>query len=205
MVTGLTRSSFVCLNDIRRVIDTRQGEIPFGLTMLVARGRTVFIADTMVHEVPAPEELADIAIQAAAKARQMGHTPRVALLSFSTFGEPLRDKGKRIREAVDILDSRKVDFEYDGEMAADVALNTELRGEHYPFCRLSGPANVLIMPALDPANISSKLMQELGGGTVIGPLLLGLEKPAQIVPMGATVSEIVTMAALAAHETLHQH
>ncbi|MCZ6849456.1 MAG: phosphate acyltransferase, partial [Alphaproteobacteria bacterium] len=204
MVTGLTRSSFVCLNDIRRVIDTREGEIPFGLTMLVARGRTVFIADTMVHEVPVPEELADIAIQAAAKARQMGHTPRVALLSFSTFGDPLREKGKRIREAVDMLDSRKVDFEYDGEMAADVALNTELLGEHYPFCRLSEPANVLIMPALDPANISAKLMQELGGGTVIGPLLLGLEKPAQIVPMGATVSEIVTMASLAAHETLRQ-
>ena len=204
MVTGLTRSSFACLNDIRRVIAPREGEIPFGLTMLVARGRTVFIADTTVHEVPVPEELAAIAIQAAAKARQMGHTPRVALLSFSTFGDPLREKGKRIREAVDMLDSRKVDFEYDGEMAADVALNTELLDAHYPFCRLSGPANVLIMPALDPANISSKLMQELGGGTVIGPLLLGLEKPAQIVPMGTTVSEIVTMAALAAHETLHQ-
>ncbi len=104
-----------------------------------------------------------------------------------------------------MLDSRNVDFEYDGEMAADVALNTELMQERYPFCRLSGPANVLIMPALHPANISSKLMQELGGGTVIGPLLLGLEKPVQIVPMGATVSEIVTMAALAAHETLRHN
>ena len=204
MVTGLTRSSFVCLNDIARVIDPRPGERVFGLTMLVTRGRTVFIADTTVHEVPVPEELADIAIQAAAKARQMGHTPRVALLSFSTFGDPLRDKGKRIREAVEILDSRNVDFEYDGEMAVDVALNPELRRQHYPFCRLSGPANVLIMPALDPANISSKLMQELGGGTGIGPLLLGLEKPVQIVQMGATVSEIVIMASLAAHETLHQ-
>jgi malate dehydrogenase (oxaloacetate-decarboxylating)(NADP+) len=204
MVTGLTRSSFVCLNDIDRVIDPRPGERVFGLTMLVTRARTVFIADTTVHEVPVPEELADIAIQAAAKARQMGHTPRVALLSFSNFGDPLREKGKRIREAVEILDSRKVDFEYDGEMAADVALNPELMAKHYPFCRLSGPANVLIMPALDPANISSKLMQELGGGTVIGPLLLGLEKPAQIVQMGATVSEIVIMASLAAHETLRQ-
>ena len=204
MVTGLTRSSFVCLNDIDRVLDPRPGERVFGLSMLIARGRTVFIADTTVHEVPVQEELADIAIQAAAKARQMGHTPRVALLSFSTFGEPLREKGKRIREAVDILDSRNVDFEYDGEMAADVALNPELMRQQYPFCRLSGPANVLIMPALDPANISSKLLQELGGGTVIGPLLLGLEKPAQIVPMGATVSEIVIMAALAAHETLRK-
>ena len=203
MVTGLTRSSFVCLADIRRVIDARPGERPLGLSLLVARGRTVFIADTTVHEVPEPDELADIAIQAAAKARQMGHTPRVALLSFSTFGDPLRDKGKRIREAVEMLDERNVDFEYDGELAADVALDIELMRERYPFCRLSGPANVLIMPALDPANISSKLIQELGGGTVIGPLLLGLDKPVQIVPMGASVSEIVIMAALAAHETLH--
>jgi malate dehydrogenase (oxaloacetate-decarboxylating)(NADP+) len=132
----------------------------------------------------------------------MRHFPRVALLSFSNFGDPLRDKGKRIREAVDILDTRKVDFEYDGELAADVALDYDLMRQHYPFCRLSGPANVLIMPALDPANIAAKLMQELGGGTVIGPLLLGLEKPVQIVPMGASVSQIVTMAALAAHETL---
>jgi malate dehydrogenase (oxaloacetate-decarboxylating)(NADP+) len=203
MVTGLTRSSFVCLADILRVIDERDGERALGLSLLVCRGRTVFVADTTVHEVPEPDELADIAIQAAAKARQMGHTPRVALLSFSTFGDPLRDKGKRIREAVEILDERNVDFEYDGELAADVALDIELMRERYPFCRLSGPANVLIMPALDPANISSKLIQELGGGTVIGPLLLGLDKPAQIVPMGASVSEIVIMAALAAHDTLH--
>ena len=201
MVTGLTRSSFVCLNDVRRVLDP--GERVFGLTMLITPGRTVFIADTSVHEVPNQVELADIAMQAAAKARQLGHTPRVALLSFSTFGEPLRDNGKRIREAVDILDSRKVDFEYDGEMAADVALDPELMRQHYPFCRLSGPANILIMPALDPANISSKLMQELGGGTVIGPLLLGLEKPAQIVQMGTTVSQMVTLAALGVHESLH--
>jgi malate dehydrogenase (oxaloacetate-decarboxylating)(NADP+) len=202
LITGLTRSSFVSYGEVRRVFDPRPGELAFGLTMLIARGRTVFIADTLVHEVPVPEELAAIAAQAAAKARQMGHFPRVALLSFSTFGDPLREKGKRIREAVDILDTQKVDFEYDGEMAADIALDHDLMRQHYPFCRLSGPANVLVMPALDPANIASKLMQELGGGTVIGPLLLGLEKPVQIVPMGASVSEIVTMAALAAHESL---
>ena len=202
LITGLTRSSFVSYGEVRRVFDPRPGELAFGLTMLIARGRTVFIADTLVHEVPVPEELAAIAAQAAAKARQMGHFPRVALLSFSTFGDPLREKGKRIREAVDILDTQKVDFEYDGEMAADIALDHGLMRQHYPFCRLSGPANVLVMPALDPANIASKLMQELGGGTVIGPLLLGLEKPVQIVPMGAAVSEIVTMAALAAHESL---
>jgi malate dehydrogenase (oxaloacetate-decarboxylating)(NADP+) len=202
LITGLTRSTFASYNEVRRVFDERTGERPFGLTVLVARGRMVFIADTLVHEVPVPEELADIAIQAAAEVRRMRHFPRVALLSFSNFGDPLRDKGKRIREAVDILDTRKVDFEYDGELAADVALDHDLMRQHYPFCRLSGPANVLIMPALDPANIAAKLMQELGGGTVIGPLLLGLEKPVQIVPMGASVSQIVTMAALAAHETL---
>jgi malate dehydrogenase (oxaloacetate-decarboxylating)(NADP+) len=202
LITGLTRSSFVAFNEVRRVFDSLPGERAMGLTMLITRGRTVFIADTLVHEVPEPEELADITTQAAAKARQMGHFPRVALLSFSTFGDPLREKGKRIREAVDILDTRKVDFEYDGEMAADVALDHDLMRQHYPFCRLSGPANVLVMPALDPANIAAKLIQELGGGTVIGPLLLGLEKPVQIVPMGASVSEIVTMAALGAHETL---
>jgi malate dehydrogenase (oxaloacetate-decarboxylating)(NADP+) len=202
LITGLTRSTFASYNEVRRVFDERTGERPFGLTVLVARGRMVFIADTLVHEVPVPEELADIAIQTAAEVRRMRHFPRVALLSFSNFGDPLRDKGKRIREAVDILDTRKVDFEYDGELAADVALDHDLMRQHYPFCRLSGPANVLIMPALDPANIAAKLMQELGGGTVIGPLLLGLEKPVQIVPMGASVSQIVTMAALAAHETL---
>jgi malate dehydrogenase (oxaloacetate-decarboxylating)(NADP+) len=202
LITGLTRSTYVSYNEIRRVFDERAGERAFGLTALVARGRMVFIADTLVHEVPVPEELADIAIQAAAEVRRMRHFPRVALLSFSTFGDPLRDKGKRIREAVEILDTRKVDFEYDGELAADVALDYDLMRQHYPFCRLSGPANVLIMPALDPANIAAKLMQELGGGTVIGPLLLGLEKPVQIVPMGASVSQIVTIAALAAHETL---
>ncbi|MGE0650427.1 MAG: NADP-dependent malic enzyme [Alphaproteobacteria bacterium] len=202
LITGLTRSTYVSYNEIRRVFDERAGERAFGLTALVARGRMVFIADTLVHEVPEPKELADIAIQAAAEVRRLRHFPRVALLSFSTFGDPLREKGKRIREAVDILDTRKVDFEYDGELAADVALDHDLMRQHFPFCRLSGPANVLIMPALDPANIAAKLMQELGGGTVIGPLLLGLEKPVQIVPMGASVSQIVTMAALAAHETL---
>jgi malate dehydrogenase (oxaloacetate-decarboxylating)(NADP+) len=129
----------------------------------------------------------------------MGHEPRVALLSFSNFGNPMAEKADRIRAAVAELDKRKVDFEYDGEMAADVALDAELM-KLYPFCRLSAPANVLIMPALHTANVASKLMHKLGGGTVIGPLLMGLEKPAQIVPIGATVSDLVTAAAFAAHD-----
>ncbi len=202
MVTGLTRSFTVSYEEITRVLDPRQGERVFGLTILLARGRTVFIADTTVHEEPSIEELADIATLAAEKARQMGHEPRVALLSTSNFGNPPRQIGKRIRQAVDVLDGRNVDFEYDGEMSADVALDPDLRALYYPFCRLSGPANVLIMPALDPANIAAKLFQALGGGTVVGPLLIGLDKPAQIAQMGATVSDIVNLAALAAHDAL---
>ena len=201
MVTGVTRSSFVAYGEITRVIDPAPGKQVVGLTILISRGRTVFIADTLIHEVPSPEELADIAVAAAAKARQLGHEPRVAMLSFSNFGDPLREKGKRIREAVAHLDARHVDFEYDGEISPDVALNDELR-KLYPFCRLSEPANVLVMPALDPANISSKLLHELGGGTTVGPLLIGLSRPVQILPMGSSVSEIVNMAALAAYDAI---
>ncbi|MEQ9332451.1 NADP-dependent malic enzyme [Thalassobaculum sp.] len=201
MVTGLTRSFGVSVDDITRVIDERPNELLMALTVVIVRGRTVFIADTNVHELPSPEQLADIACQAAAKARSFGHEPRVAMMSFSNFGNPMREKAQRIRQAVDVLDSRDVDFEYDGEMSADVALDPEVR-KLYPFCRLSGPANVLVMPALHSANISYKLLQRFGGGSVIGPILMGLEKPAQIVQMGATVSDLVNAAAIAAHEAI---
>ncbi|MBI1774876.1 MAG: NADP-dependent malic enzyme [Proteobacteria bacterium] len=201
LVTGVTRNFWVAYEDIIRVIDTSPRARVFGLSIVLSKGRTVFIADTHVHELPDPEVLADIAIQTAAKARQMGHEPRVALLSFSNFGNPMREKAQRIREAMLALDRRQVDFEYDGEMSPDVALNDEIR-KLYPFCRLSGPANVLIMPALHTANVSYKLMQQLGGATVIGPLLIGLAKSVQIVQMGATVSELVNIAALAAHEAV---
>jgi malate dehydrogenase (oxaloacetate-decarboxylating)(NADP+) len=201
MITGLTRSYYVALDDVTRVLDSNPGERTFGLSIAVMRERTVFISDSTVHELPTPEELADIACQTAAKAREMGHEPRVALLSFSNFGNPPREKALRVRQAVDVLDSRDVDFEYDGELAADVALNDNLR-ELYPFCRLSGPANVLVMPALHSANIATKLLQELGGGTLLGPLLMGLEKPVQIVQMGATVSDLVNMATFAAHDAI---
>ncbi|WP_142849157.1 NADP-dependent malic enzyme [Telmatospirillum sp. J64-1] len=201
MVTGLTRTYYAAFDEISRVLDPKPGQRPMGVTMLLSRGRTVFIADTTVHETPTPEELADIAVQAAAKARQMGHEPRVALLSYSNFGNPTSDKSHRVREAVAILDKRHVDFEYDGEMAADVALDPEMM-KVYPFCRLSGPANVLVMPGLYSANITSKLLQKLGGGTVIGPVLLGLSKPVQITSMDATVSDIVNMAVLAAYDSV---
>jgi malate dehydrogenase (oxaloacetate-decarboxylating)(NADP+) len=202
MVTGLTRSFSASYEEIRRVIGPKPGDRVFGLTILLSRGRTVFIADTTVHERPTPVELADIAAQAAQKARQLGHEPRVALLSFSNFGNPPREQAQRVRDAVGMLDARSQDFEYDGEMSADVALDHELRRQFYPFCRLSGAANVLIMPELHSANISAKLLQKLGGGTAVGPLLIGLSKPIHIVQMGATVSDIVHMAALAADDAI---
>lgn len=201
VVAGLTRGYSGTLKDMMKVIDARPKHLVFGISLMVANGRTVFIADTTVHQLPSAEELADIAVQTAEKARQMGHEPRVALLSFSNFGNPMHEKAERIRQAVTILDKRNVDFEYDGEMSADVALNPELM-KLYPFCRLSGPANILIMPALHSANIASKLLQELGGGSLIGPFLTGLSKPVQIIQMGATVSEILNLTALAAIESM---
>ncbi len=202
LVTGSTRSYFDSFEEISRALDPKPGKRVFGLTMMVARGRTVFIGDSTVHELPNEEEIADVAIQAAEKARQMGAVPRVALLSFSNFGNPMRQRANRIRDAVAVLDRRAVDFEYDGEMSADVALDFDLMRKAYPFSRLTGPANVLIMPSLHTANVSSKLLQQLGGGMVIGPMLLGLDKSAQIVEIGATVSDIVNLAALAAHAAI---
>jgi malate dehydrogenase (oxaloacetate-decarboxylating)(NADP+) len=132
----------------------------------------------------------------------MGHEPRVAFLSFSNFGQYMRGRAEHVRDAVALLDQRRIDFEYDGEMSADVALDQDLMKRLYPFCRLSGPANVLIMPALHAANIGAKLLQKMGGGQLIGPLLIGLDKPAQVVQMGSSVSDLVNAAALAAHDSL---
>ncbi|MBJ7414653.1 MAG: NADP-dependent malic enzyme [Niveispirillum sp.] len=202
MVTGLTRSFAVSFEDIERVIDPQPDHIVFGLSVLATRKRTVFISDTTVHERPTPEQLADIAIQSARMARQMGHEPRVAFLSFSNFGQPMRDRAAHVREAVSLMDKRKVDFEYDGEMSADTALDYDLMKRLYPFARLSGAANVLIMPALHAANIGAKLLHKFGGGNLIGPLLIGMDKPVQVVQMGATVNELTTAAIMAAHDSL---
>jgi malate dehydrogenase (oxaloacetate-decarboxylating)(NADP+) len=201
MVTGLTRNYRDALGDVLRVVDPAPGERVFGVTVMVAKGRTVFIADTTVHELPSTVELADIAVRTARVARNLGFTPRVALLSFATFGNPPVSKAARVRDVVAELDRREVDFEYDGEMSVDVALDPELM-RLYPFCRLTGPANVLVMPALHTAHISSGLLQYLGGGTVIGPLLIGLAKPVQILPMNATVSDILNIAAVAAYDAV---
>lgn len=198
VVSGVTRNYSVVLEDMKTVIDPKIGQRVIGVSLALCRGQTVLIADTAVHDMPTAEELADIAEQAAAVARRLGHEPRVALLAYSTFGHPPGERSNKQREAVEILDTRRVDFEYDGEMAADVALNSDLMAA-YPFCRLSGPANVLIMPAFHSASIATKMLQELGGSTVIGPLLVGFEKSVQIVTLGAKDSDIVNMAALAAY------
>ena len=198
MVTGVTRNFSVALEDVRRVIDPKPGHRVIGVSLVVARGRTVLVADTAVTEMPNAEELAEIAIEAAGVARRLGYEPRLAMLAFSTFGHPEGERSARVIEAVKILDGKRVDFEYDGEMAADVALNAELMAP-YPFCRLSGPANVLVMPAFHSASISTKMLQELGGATVIGPLLVGLDRPVQIVQLGAKDNQLVNMAALAAY------
>jgi malate dehydrogenase (oxaloacetate-decarboxylating)(NADP+) len=168
-----------------------------GVSLVLARGRTVLVADTAVNEMPNAESLADIATEAAGVARRLGYDPRLALLAFSTFGHPASERSAHVQGAVHILDQRHVDFEYDGDMAADVALNMDLR-DAYPFCRLSGPANVLIMPAFHSASISTKLLTELGGATVIGPILVGLDRPVQIVSLSANDAQLVNMAALAA-------
>jgi malate dehydrogenase (oxaloacetate-decarboxylating)(NADP+) len=179
-----------------------------GVSIMIIRGRAVFVADTTVTELPTPRDMAETAVAAADLARRMGHEPRVAMLSFSTFGNPVRHNALQVREAVTELDRMKssghdgVDFEYDGEMSAEVALDAELMHSMYPFCRLSDAANVLVMPGLHSANITSQVIKKLAGGTVIGPLLVGLSKPVQIVPLGATVGDLVNTAALAAHDAL---
>jgi malate dehydrogenase (oxaloacetate-decarboxylating)(NADP+) len=202
MVTGITRRFPECYGDIKRVIDVEPNKVAMGYSIVVARHGTVFLADTSINETPSPEELAQIAKQMVGNARTMGHHPRVAFASFSNFGSREIDRIDRIRKAIRILDSEKVDFEYDGEMQADMALDYKLLKSTYPFARLTGPANVLVMPGLHSAHISSRLMQSLGGVTVIGPVIDGLAKPMQIVQMGSTVSDLVNHAALAAYGAL---
>ena len=199
MVTGTTRNYYANLKDIQRVISIKKEKILFGLSIMITRTRTLFIADSTVIHTPTSEQLANIAIQTANEAKALGHTPRVALLSFANFGNPTMEGTERIHEAIEILNKRNVDFEYDGEMSADVALNKELL-ELYPFSGLSEPANILIMPGLHSANIAAKLLGQVGGGEVIGPLLTGFSKPIQIMPIGANVSEILKYAIFAAHE-----
>lgn len=199
MITGITRPYIQSLEDVTKSIDKQPGKIMFGLSVLITKDRTIFLADTTINEIPSSEELVEIAIQSAKEVRHLGHEPRVAFISFSNFGNPMREKAQRIRDAVALMDARTdIDFEYDGEMQANVALNKEML-KMYPFCRLTQPANILIMPALHTANVSSKLLQELGGGTLIGPILCGLSKPVQITIMSAKETDVLNLAAIGAH------
>jgi len=197
IVTGVTRNFSIALEEVRRVIDPKPGRRVMGVSLILSRGQPVLLADTAITELPNAEEIAEITKGAAGVARRLGFEPCVALLSFATFGQPPGERSARVQEAVRILDRERLDFVYEGEVAADIALNPELR-QAYPFCRLKGPANVLVMPAFHAASISSKMLQELGGATVVGPLIVGLDRAVQIIQLGAKDTEIVNMAALAA-------
>jgi len=199
MVTGVTRNFDQALDEVLNVIDPAPGGRVMGMSVVLAKGHTLFVADTNVTELPEAQELAEIAIETARAVKRLGFAPRVAFLSYSTFGNPMGDRSEKVRDAVAILDEMDVDFEYEGEMPPDLALNLAKRG-NFPFMRLTGPANVLIMPAIHSASISTKLVQELGEATVIGPVLLGLSRPVQIAPLSASVTKILNMAIIAAHE-----
>jgi malate dehydrogenase (oxaloacetate-decarboxylating)(NADP+) len=197
MITGTTRPFSQSLRQVRLVIDDEPEATAFGVTVVVGRNHTVLVADTAVTERPTPEQYAAIAMRSSSFARRMGLEPRVAFTSYTTFGNPPGVHIEGLRDAVCILDGFKADFEYEGEMAPDVALNYEMQKRFYPFTRLSGPANILVMPGLQSASISAKLLRELGGESVLGPYMLGLEHPVQIAPMTASASDLVMLAVLA--------
>ena len=198
MVTGNTRRYAQSLQKIKKVVDPRPGEIMFGLNMVVNKGKTVFIGDTSVHEYPTSEQLAEIAISSARVVRLFGFDPKVAFLSHSTFGQPLTSRTKHIRDAVEILKNKNVDFKFDGDMQPDVALNQEY-SDLYPFSDIVGKANILIMPGQHSAAISYKIMKALGGAKVIGPLLIGLGQPIEIAPLRSSTSDILNLASVAAY------
>ncbi len=197
MISGLTRPFAQTMREVSRVIDPKPGQVPFGIHLMIGKNYTVFLADTTINERPSAPELAHIAKETAAVARRLGHEPRVAFLSYSTFGNPSGKWLENIRDAVHLLDAEDPGFEYEGEMAPDAALNPRVM-ELYPFSRLSAPANVLVMPGLQSANLSAKLLRELAGNATIGPMLIGMEKPVQIAPMTATAPDVLTLAVLAA-------
>ncbi|TXH16514.1 MAG: NADP-dependent malic enzyme [Gammaproteobacteria bacterium] len=199
MVTGVTRSYDQVLEEVLRVVDPEPDGRIMGMSVVLAKGHTLFIADTSITEMPDAEELVEIAVEAARTVKTLGYEPRVAFMSYSTFGNPMGMRSEKVRDAVAMLDMMDVDFEYEGEMTPVLALDPSKR-VNYPFMRLNGPANVLIMPAIHSASISTQLVQALGGATVIGPMLLGLTKSVQIAPLSASVARVLQMATLAAYE-----
>jgi malate dehydrogenase (oxaloacetate-decarboxylating)(NADP+) len=196
LITGLTRTFAQTMREVSRVLDPKPGALPFGIHLMIGKNYTVFLADTTINERPSAEGLAQIARETARVARRLGHEPRVAFLSYSTFGNPPGRWLENIRDAVHILDAEDPGFEYEGEMAPDAALNPQVM-KLYPFSRLSAPANVLVMPGLQSANLSAKILRELAGNAVIGPMLIGMEKPVQIAPMTASAPDLLTLAVLA--------
>jgi malate dehydrogenase (oxaloacetate-decarboxylating)(NADP+) len=204
MITGTTRPFSESLKQVRTVIEDEPGATPFGINVIVSRSHTVLIADTAVTERPTAEQYAAIALRASSFARRMGLEPRVAFTSYTTFGNPPGMHVEGLREAVKLLDGFHADFEYEGEMAPDVALNYDMQRQYYPFSRLSGPANILVMPGLQSASLSAKLLRAVGGESVLGPYILGLELPVQIAPMTASASDLVMLAVLAAGDA-HAH
>ncbi len=197
-VTGNTRRFGASLEKIKQVVDVRKGEIMFGLNMIVHKGKTIFVADTSVHEYPTSEQMAEIAISTARVVRLFGFDPKVAFVSHSTFGQPLTSRTKHIKKAVDILKDKNVDFKFDGDMQPDVALNSDYE-ELYPFSKIVGKANILIMPGQHSAAISYKLMKTIGDTKVIGPLLVGLGLPIEIAPLRTSTSELINLASIAAY------
>jgi malate dehydrogenase (oxaloacetate-decarboxylating)(NADP+) len=197
MITGTTRPFSQSLRQVRLVIEDEEGATPFGINVVVSRSHTLLIADTAVTERPTAEQYAAIAMRSSAFARRMGLEPRVAFTSYTTFGNPPGMHIEGLRAAVELLSSFNVDFEFEGEMAPDVALNYDMQKRFYPFTRLSGSANILVMPGLQSASISAKMIRQLGGESVMGPNLLGLEHPVQIAPMTASASDLVMLAVLA--------
>ena len=197
-VTGNTRRFGASFDKVTQVVDARPGEIMFGLNMVVAKGKTIFVGDTSVNEYPSSEELAEIAISSARVAKMFGFVPKVAFVSHSTFGQPLTSRTKHIKKAVEILKHKSVDFDFDGDMQPDVALNEEYK-ELYPFSSIVGNANILIMPGQHSAAISYKMMKSLGDTKVIGPLLIGLGQPIEIAPLRSSTSEIINLASVAAY------
>jgi malate dehydrogenase (oxaloacetate-decarboxylating)(NADP+) len=205
MITGTTRPFSQSLKQVRAVIDDEPGATPFGINVIVGRNHTVLIADTAVTERPTAEQFAAIAMRSSAFARRMGLEPRVAFISYTTFGNPPGVHIEELRGAVKLLDGFRPDFEFEGEMAPDVALNYEMQQRYYPFSRLSGPANILVMPGLQSASLSAKLLRELGGESVLGPDMLGLEMPVQIAGMTSSASDLVLLAVLAAGDAHARH
>ncbi|PCJ23852.1 MAG: NADP-dependent malic enzyme [Rickettsiales bacterium] len=202
MVTGITKSYYNSFDDICKVIKPKEGKRIMGYSIMLSSKHNIIIADNTACELPDAQDLVEITLQTAKAAKSMGFKPRVALLSFSNFGNPHKEKTARVRDAVSLLDKMDVDFEYDGEMTVDVALNSNLQ-KIYPFCRLTAPANVLIMPGLHSASISTNLLEEFGGGIFIGPILNGFEYPVQIIPMGSSANDILRIAAFSAIEAIN--